>query len=609
MRIVTIITALLFTFGCTLKGADQDGADTQIGDDGFNGGTGDTGFDEPDPVEDHGLADRCVDRAIYWSTEPWKPDSVSNIEYNVLDIQTHERWYEPRSIPSSWLNFSADKPNPLGLSETYCPESNWHWLDDFFSETPNEYPTCLVSGYHLQAPAPGLSGVMPPGPATMPYSVDLIIDAAWPAYSMRHTWAAPACCVVPATPEEVIDSPAWQFAQQHRVIPTNTHADCQSYVVAIGINPDEMGIPLQGNPDAVLDFVADRARCLSNGGKYTPLPSAIQVLAALGAKAGLLGTGGDSGRIYTFPFVFNYEWAKHIASFVDWDSLIVQFAQYTGIAAVIAKLGITQAALVNATWWVINNLYLPPEDFEHARYGVGGGCYFSATVFYDEPSKSWFAGQTCPRGFYGDFEVIDLDDHYTGELGYAGSCTVDGLDVSPLGGGLNVLSPSPVGSGRTFVVNDIEAFGAMLDESGGVISGDIFGAISDAVHERAAAYASNGLTEPVDGPPINVGDSIVWASSPGGTMGGYGDSLARSLGYDDVALSELASALGWSLDRAHAWIDEQGIGTVADALRGLADGVPQHLLDRTTVSLRQHHAWHMRVVTRDGLMVQLHFIG
>lgn len=362
-RYLFIITMLS---ACTWKGADAEdgGNDTALGDDD-GGETGGNPFEEPPPIEDHGVAEYCVERARWVSANFGGPDSG----VNHLDISSNEFWWHAleRSY-GGWLDIT-DKPSPAIVPNLLPP--NWP-LAKFYIEDAAErggIPTGLVSGYHLQFPVPGASQLLDPGIVRLPYSVDIIAESVTPGSAFRHSEMGPGCCNYPLTDTE-LDSPEWEAVE----IPNDVigSSDCMAYVMTAGINGDEDGYPkspsvsLVQNARASWCWTHDGSYNIGSGSAYEPataLAGLLDLLSQQNASIVKDQNGAQIGTAYAnqLPMFFNYEWAAQLVQLADWQAIVGDALVWSGGVWLLNKFNISVQAAVTAILWIANNLYLPPD--------------------------------------------------------------------------------------------------------------------------------------------------------------------------------------------------------------------------------------------------------
>lgn len=555
---LALITSTALT-ACNFGGlaVDEEPNDTQFGDDDIDGGTGDGPPQDPEEVVDHGIAQFCVER------------SGANAAYDYAEHAKHERWYQPVTRQYvSWLDLT-DKPSPV-IVPPACPHG-WN-LTDIATADANERggsPSCLNSGYHLQLPWIGTSDYLDPGDLQWPYSKDLIIGTIGnPPSSGRHTWFAPMCCGFQPTDAE-FDDDDWELIQAsnpetHFDTP---HADCMSYVAAIGVQSHAAGYDPLYNGIEMLEREMKYSTCVT-GRKY---PANQSVTLGI-YKVGKTVNYHPARLTESYPANLNYDWVASLG-LVGWDDF--------------AAFGDTIDAVIKA---LLQVLYLPPDDFQHARYAAGGGCHFPVAIRWSSSVGDFAARLTCPIGYYANFpnfvEQEVIDD------GVIGRCILDGYDHGDAGfsAGDQVLNAHP-GHDRYYAVHDIERLSSALSES------VEFGGVTNELAEMVVGE---------DGDQVLLeGDAIAWWSSPwDGDPKPIGEALAGTIGYD---VDEFADATGMTVDEAERFIDDQ---ETIRPLGDIFDGLPDNLARRPNVTLRSHRTFRMRVKrqTERGTEVMfLHF--
>jgi hypothetical protein len=230
--------------------------------------------------------------------------------------------------------------------------------------------------------------------------------------------------------------------------------------------------------------------------------------------------------------------------------------------------GQTIDAVVQA---LIGLLYLPPDGFEHPRYGGGSGCWFPATLKYG-PS-GWMAEITCPFGYFEKKPPYDTEDLETQIDGVVGHCALDGYGGGPTGDAAGpVVAASPTEPGvfeRLYYVTDLEAFVAAIEASWSA------GSITA---ELAAMFTTpNGVSE------LHEGDEFTGYSTPSVDGIGPGEAFRRTVGY---------------------WADQVGPVPLWKLLPDVE--LPPDLAERPAHELRAFNTWRFRVRRADGMTVSFY---
>lgn len=559
-RAFILIILLLLTTACGGKGATND---TQIGDDDGTDGGGETEEQAPNPtaLDDNGLAEYCVDRGLYHHL------------YDMDEVLDNEYWYHPLGRSYEHHLDISDKPSPMSVTLGCSPLLPHFGLfaGDAFKRGGS--PSCMSSGYHLQVPWVGTSDYIDPGHLEFPYSRDIITGTVGnPPQSGRHTWMAPACCGVHLTDDEVEASAEWQF-----MIATNPNydffatrdTDCAAYVAAMGVHDDAMGYQANYNKPTMLHREMTYSTCVT-GSSYSVGP---RLLTATG-KLGTLVPYHTTRRTEQYPSNVNYDYAASLG-LIKWSDF--------------AAFGMTIDALIKS---LLEALYLPPSDFQHARYKLGGGCHFPTAIRWSDTAGDTVARLTCPIGYYADFGSFSENDPDYLANGLVGTCQLDGVDggTGLIGSG-EILSPAtnnpddPDGRfiPRHYVVLDELALALALEQSAA------FGVTPELASE---------IVDQDGNPFIAEGATIEWWSSPWTPLP-IGEAMKASLGYD---VEDLMAETGWSFERAAEFVDGQGIV----AAGSVVDGLSAELSERMTSTMRSGNLFHARV-NDSGVVHSLHF--
>ena len=546
---ITFIT-LFLALGC--GGGQRAANDTALGDDGG----GETGAETPDPIKDHGVADFCLDRVTAYAEA--NPQAGTAFD----EYHEHEFWYSPDGRAYTHHLDLEDKPSPLYVPNM-CPV-DWPLRAEYDGHTHGGSASCLNSGYHFQLPFVGFSDQAGPGDLEFPYSVDIVTNTIGnPPQAGRHTWMAPGCCQMPPTEEELA-SDQWAAVIQATGL-TDTyrshHADCRAYVRSIGVHVDAEGYPANYGPTQMLAREISNSRCIS-WGDYEPSTGIELASFTIGQPVVYHPT------VYTdqYPANINYDWAASLG--------LIQWKDFEAFGA-------TVDAILKA---FLAYLYLPPDDFIHARYGAGGGCHFPVAIRWSDSAGGIVARLTCPHGYYAEFPNFYSDDASFRANGVVGTCTLDaGLDGIGYVNDGGILSPTTGSDGRHFAVHDIDGFGKVLAVAveGGVVTAELAELMRD----------DSGAQMLVDG------DDIAWWSSPWTEDPQViEDALRLTLDHD---VEDLVAATGWSAEDAEHWVDQQGLATLGELD---VPGLPLEMMERPVSSLRAGSTWRMRVERGDEVM-------
>lgn len=546
---ITIMAAIALT-GCNYLNLD-DQNDTQLGDDD-GGGTG--GVEDPNQVPDHGYAQYCVDRWSAYASATGNPVDAALADR----IAIHERWWSPPT--RSYVNHLdiSDKPSPM-IVPPMCGAFDPLWVDEDLAGA-----SCLVSGYHV--PLPSVVTAPDPGGVQWPYGANIVTGTIGnPPESGRHTWMAEPCCSAVPSVEEIAE---WiELPGEENLYLGNRNADCALHAMFKGARPDTDGYYSPLDTTARRYKTAQAAQCVNNHGEFNPAALAPFKAAGLGTWLPMHPTRQQ----HTAPLNLNYDWVSSWG-LIEWEDF--------------AAFGQTIDAIVAA---LLSVLYLPPDDFEHPRYGGGSGCWYPATLKYG-PS-GWQAEITCPYGYFERMPPYDTDDLGTQIDGVVGNCALDGYGGGPAGdGGGPVVAAPPNDPGsfeRLYYVTDLDPVVAALEAawSTGLVTAEL-----------ASMFNSS------DGAPaLSTDDRFVGYSTPGVPGIGPGEALRRTVGYD---VDDLMAATGWTRDRAEKWTHTAGPVLLSVLLPDVP--MPPELAERHGHELRAYNTWRFRVHRADGFMVSFY---
>jgi len=585
LRLAALLLGLPIAACGVLEGEQNDG---QIGDDDIGaadevGDEADGGdeWNEPEPVVDHGVADFCVERV---------QDHTENGTYFVPgaeQIADHERWATHIGRTYDGHLSIKDKPSPKQVP-LMCP-IDWPHFEDYAGQALKDggSPSCLNANYHLQLPFLGFSDWSDPGYRVHGYSRDIMVSTIGnPPESGRHTLMDVGCCAVPPTELE-LDSPTW-----HPVVSTygltafagKPDADCAAYVGSVGVHSDAEGYPALYAPAENISGVMTFSTC-NNSTSYDGIHDAMFGALKIGAPIHFHPTRSADQA----PINLNYEYMVKFNTF-SWED----FAAFGPI-------------IDGAIKWLIGKLYLPPgeEDYPHARMRAGGFCHFPVALRWSNSSNTIGARFTCPLGYYADFPNFYVAEETTQINGVVGTCRLDGGEYgsgsgfAPQGRVVDYIDGHNSGFGQVgqggayYVVSDPAKLGELFEAA----EGD--GRIGPELAQLLSAVDADGSELDV----VSENAAIEWWSSPHrADPQPIADALVQTFEYDlDALLAE-----GIDADDAKRWAD----GPI-QRLSELVEGLPEHLADRSTVTLREHHTWHLRVRDRvDGQEVIkfLHFV-